>query len=247
MGRPQVWKSAKLRDGIVVHAAKPGDIARSAEAALLAGRSLHIVTLNPEIVVAARRLRHYRELLERSDIRTADGVGVALVAGLRSRSWWTRVTGREIVEALVVLSATRGFPLVVLGAAEPSRLRAEAVLLGRGAAVRPGWSGPVDEAGRGIEAAAERVEPRTITLLALGAPKGDCAIALLRRRGVGPAVYVNVGGVIDYLSGAAPEPPRFLRALGMEWAFRLATAPRVRAHRQLALPRFVLRELGLWL
>lgn len=42
---------------------------------------------------------------------------------------------------------------------------------------------------------------------------------------------VGVGAAFDYHSGAVPWAPAFLRALGMEWVFRLILQPRLRARR----------------
>lgn len=42
---------------------------------------------------------------------------------------------------------------------------------------------------------------------------------------------VGVGAAFDYHSGAVPWAPRLLRALGLEWLFRLVLQPRLRAKR----------------
>jgi N-acetylglucosaminyldiphosphoundecaprenol N-acetyl-beta-D-mannosaminyltransferase len=42
---------------------------------------------------------------------------------------------------------------------------------------------------------------------------------------------VGVGAAFDYHSGAVPWAPPFLRALGLEWVFRLIIQPRIRARR----------------
>jgi len=42
---------------------------------------------------------------------------------------------------------------------------------------------------------------------------------------------VGVGAAFDYHSGAVPWAPRWIRALGMEWVFRLIIQPKLRARR----------------
>jgi N-acetylglucosaminyldiphosphoundecaprenol N-acetyl-beta-D-mannosaminyltransferase len=42
---------------------------------------------------------------------------------------------------------------------------------------------------------------------------------------------VGVGAAFDYHSGAVPWAPKILRALGLEWLFRLIIQPRLRARR----------------
>lgn len=52
-------------------------------------------------------------------------------------------------------------------------------------------------------------------------------------------VAMGVGGAFDYISGRVPRAPKFVRAIGLEWLFRLLVQP-WRWKRQLALVKFVL-------
>ena len=49
---------------------------------------------------------------------------------------------------------------------------------------------------------------------------------------------MGVGGAFDYLSGDVTRAPQFVRAVGLEWFFRLIAEP-WRWKRQLALPKFL--------
>lgn len=51
-------------------------------------------------------------------------------------------------------------------------------------------------------------------------------------------VAIGIGGAFDYLSGAVPRAPHWIRSLGFEWLFRLLMQP-WRIKRQLALFEFV--------
>lgn len=42
---------------------------------------------------------------------------------------------------------------------------------------------------------------------------------------LGVSVAIGLGGTFDYIAGKKPAPPRFLRYIGLEWAFRLITQP----------------------
>lgn len=64
----------------------------------------------------------------------------------------------------------------------------------------------------------------------LGLLKQEQWIAAHRERIHAPWM-VGVGAAFDYHSGAVPWAPRVLRALGMEWVFRLVVQPRLRARR----------------
>ena len=49
-------------------------------------------------------------------------------------------------------------------------------------------------------------------------------------------VILPSGATLDYIAGAKRMAPRWMGALGLEWAFRLATEPRRLAHRYLVEP-----------
>jgi N-acetylglucosaminyldiphosphoundecaprenol N-acetyl-beta-D-mannosaminyltransferase len=53
---------------------------------------------------------------------------------------------------------------------------------------------------------------------------------------------MGVGGAFDYISGKVPRAPKFMRKIGMEWAYRLARQP-WRLKRQLVLPQFAIEVL----
>jgi N-acetylglucosaminyldiphosphoundecaprenol N-acetyl-beta-D-mannosaminyltransferase len=48
---------------------------------------------------------------------------------------------------------------------------------------------------------------------------------------------MGVGGAFDFLSGAVPRAPKFMRSLGLEWLFRLVLQP-WRIKRQLTVFNF---------
>jgi len=69
-----------------------------------------------------------------------------------------------------------------------------------------------------------------IVWVGLGLIKQEAWIASHLKRIDAPWM-VGVGAAFDYHSGAVPWAPAFLRALGLEWIFRLMVQPRLRARR----------------
>ena len=55
-------------------------------------------------------------------------------------------------------------------------------------------------------------------------------------------VAMGVGGAFDYISGDVKRAPFILRAVGLEWFYRLVTQPH-RWRRQMALPYFFIKVL----
>jgi N-acetylglucosaminyldiphosphoundecaprenol N-acetyl-beta-D-mannosaminyltransferase len=76
-----------------------------------------------------------------------------------------------------------------------------------------------------------------ILFVAFGFPRQEEWIAK-NLPNIDVTVAMGVGGAFDYISGKVHRAPKFVRRVGMEWAFRLGRQP-WRVRRQLALPVFV--------
>jgi len=63
-----------------------------------------------------------------------------------------------------------------------------------------------------------------IVWVGLGTPKQDVFLYNFRNRV--PSTFVGVGAAFDFISGAKRQAPVWMRARGLEWAYRLAREPR---------------------
>jgi N-acetylglucosaminyldiphosphoundecaprenol N-acetyl-beta-D-mannosaminyltransferase len=208
----------------------------------------HVVTVNPEFVMAARRDACFAAALRASSLATADGVGVTLAARLLSLPRAPRVTGVELVEGLAGLRHP-GARLFLLGAAPgvaaeaAERLRArfpatQIVGVYPGSPAAGDWPAIAEQLRSTATATATATRP-SILLVAFGHPRQDLWIAEHREEltALGVVVASGVGGAFDYLSGRTPRAPGLVRRAGFEWLYRLIRQP-WRWRRQLALPRF---------
>ncbi len=200
-----------------------------------------VVTLNPEMVMAARRDPVFRAVIEQAALVTPDGVGMTLAARLRGTPLRSRVTGVDLVEALALTDCR----LFLLGAAPGVAERAAATLEQRfGTRIAGVWAGSPrpEDAGPALERIGT-ARP-DVLCVAYGAPAQDLWIARYRTelaaRGV--RVAIGVGGTFDYLAGIVQRPPLIVRRLGLEWLYRLLRQP-WRWRRQLVLPQFALSAL----
>jgi N-acetylglucosaminyldiphosphoundecaprenol N-acetyl-beta-D-mannosaminyltransferase len=208
----------------------------------------HVVTVNPEFVIAARRDRRFRRALAGSALATADGVGIILAARLLRLPVRTRSTGVELVEGWASLQHTNA-RFFLLGAGDGVAEAAAEVLRRRfpHVTIVGTYAGsPSPDALNEILARLEVAQP-TILLVAFGHPRQDLWIATHRERlGThGILIAAGVGGTFDYLSGRVPRAPALIRRLGFEWLYRLIRQP-WRWRRQLALPLFVALVLREW-
>lgn len=210
----------------------------------------HLVTLNPEYVMAATRDPEFRRALEHADLVTADGVGISLAVRLLfpvypPRLAFDRVTGVDITEMIAVISAAKAVPVYLLGAG-PGVAEAAADRMSRlypGFALAGTWDGgtpsPADDDDTldRIRAAA----PKAV-LVAYGAP-GQIHWIVRNQEALAEAgvrLVVGVGGTLDFMSGKVRRAPGWVRRMGCEWLYRLLREP-WRWRRQLVLPRFLWR------
>lgn len=201
-------------------------------------RTRQIVTLNPEMVMAARRDPTLAATIRSADVVTADGIGVVWALQLRGVRTARRLAGVDLLEAFAALAARRGYRVYLLGAAPGVAQAAAECLKARhpGLDVVGTYSGsPRREDERDTLARIRAVQPDAV-FVAFGSPAQEAWIARNQAH-LGAAVAIGVGGAFDFLAGRVPRAPAPLRRAGLEWLYRLWREP-WRWRRMLALPRF---------
>jgi N-acetylglucosaminyldiphosphoundecaprenol N-acetyl-beta-D-mannosaminyltransferase len=173
---------------------------------------------------------------------TADGAGILWALRLRGRRHTppARVTGVDLAQALAASAADAGYPIFLLGAGPGVAQAAAGALTRRWPALRIAgcWGGSPDPRDDAEATARIRASRARLALVAYGAPAQELWIA--RNLPALPGVVaIGVGGALDLLAGRIPRAPRWMRAAGLEWLFRLWREP-WRWRRMLALPHFAL-------
>jgi N-acetylglucosaminyldiphosphoundecaprenol N-acetyl-beta-D-mannosaminyltransferase len=182
----------------------------------------------------------YRDDLEAADLVTADGQSVVYGARLFGLRVPERVTGIDLMEALLERARSRDWSVYLLGAqaatvaALAARLESEGV---RVAGWRDGYFA-ADEDGT----VTASVLDSSATLLFVGMPSPRKERFLVHEaRAAGVPFSIGVGGSFDVLAGELRRAPAAMQRLGLEWLFRLLQEPR-RLFRRYAVTntRFVL-------
>ena len=196
---------------------------------LRTGRGFAIATLNLDHVVKLRSDPDFRSAYSAHTHVTADGHPVVWLERLAGRDA-QRVTGADLVLPLARIAAAECCPVALVGSTPPSlagaadRLTRWVPGLRIAASVSP--PDPFDpdspEATEVIEAIRE--SGAGLCFLALGAPRQERfaarAIAAVPETG-----FVSIGAGLDFISGHQMRAPRIVRAMAMEWAWRLASDP----------------------
>jgi len=187
------------------------------------------VTLNPEIVLAARQDPRYAVIIRTADLVTVDGVGLALALRAMGHNVTPRITGTDVFEDLVALAVEEGKQVTFLlradGLTSPPLLRA--ALSTRWPTLR--YSVGVVDPTQPIDPALVRAiadDGPAILIVNFGHPAQERWIAEHLDWFRTVRIAVGIGGAMDYVAGAVPPPPLLVRRFGVEWAWRLLRQPR---------------------
>ena len=197
-----------------------------------------VITLNPEMVMLARRDAEFRRAIEAAALLVPDGIGLVRALRRRGHPAAVRVGGTDMLASYLPHAVRLGHRIAFAGAgpgvgAEAARRLSQRV---------PGLQIVAVDAGPPDAATAERLKPAHPDMVwsAFGAGRQE-RFVLEHVGAVGAGVGIGVGGALDYFSGRTPRAPAMLRSAGLEWAWRLAIQP-WRWRRQLVLPGFWVLE-----
>lgn len=216
------------------------------ETAWRLGKSLHIVTLNAEMVVAAQQDRELDRIIRHAHLIIPDGSGVVWALRLSGQTI-DRLAGIDLASAVLARAAAAGRPLALLGGRREVIGQLEEVLPKahpglKIVAAHDGYFCEDDEENIVDEIA--RAQPQLI-LIALGVPKQEHFID--RWQSSFPkAVLIGVGGSFDIWAGNIKRAPLVMRRLHLEWLYRLISEPWRWRRMGQSLPKFffqVLRDL----
>lgn len=197
------------------------------EAAAGAGAPpLQVVTLNPEMVMQARRQPELAQAIRGAGLILADGAGVVWASRRLGAGVPERIAGADFLTDLAEMARLRGWPIFLLGGG-PGIAEAAARALERdlpGLRVGGSWSGSPAPAQAAAICDRIRASGAKVLAVAFGVPQQDLWLA--RNLGQsGAKIGIGVGGTLDYLAGRVPRAPAVLRRLGLEWSFRLLRQP----------------------
>jgi N-acetylglucosaminyldiphosphoundecaprenol N-acetyl-beta-D-mannosaminyltransferase len=193
---------------------------------------------NGQVLSLCARQSRIRDSFLDTDLIHADGMPLVLVSRLAHKTPLPgRVCTTDLFHDVAKIAPGRGARMFLLGATpavieEAARrmreLYPDLAIVGHASGY---FRGAGDEE-RIIEAV-NAAQP-DILWLGLGAPIEQQFAVRHRDRLRGVGVIKTAGGLFDYLSGKNARAPRWMRAAGLEWAFRTYLEPRRLAGRYLA-------------
>ncbi|AKM82776.1 TPA: glycosyltransferase [Candidatus Berkelbacteria bacterium] len=182
-----------------------------------------IATVNPEFVVAAQKDEEFKNILNNADLNVPDGFGLKCAAVWKRIKIGERITGVDLTWEMAKIASEKGYSIYLLGGkkgvAEMTARRLR--YLYHNLKIAGTYAGSPEEEGIIQKINDSKVD---ILLVAFGAPKQEKFIAQHKNE-LQCKVAMGVGGTFDYISGALPRAPKFMRALGLEWLYRLFKQP----------------------
>ena len=198
---------------------------------------------NAHAMNSAAASRPFFDALRSADLVLRDGSGMAILLKLLALQPGLNLNGTDLIPKIV--RRYDGRPIALFGTQEPYLSNARAFVGRTLAAQSPCITAsgflPVAD----YLALAASHAPGLI-VLGMGMPRQEQVARELRAALRHPCLIVCGGAIIDFMGGKTPRAPRWVRALGMEWLYRLQQEPR-RLFRRYVLgnPLFVARALRL--
>ena len=197
-----------------------------------------VFTPNSEIIMAAYRDPEFCEMLNNSDLLTADGIGVVYASRILKKPINERAAGYDIARKVLEKLNYTNHKLFLFGgkpgvadeaAANLKKEYPELNIVG----TRNGYFSADDEADIVNEINASGAD---IVFVCLGAPKQEKWINAHKDE-LKVRVAMGIGGSLDVFAGRVERAPDFWCKIGMEWFYRLVKEP-WRIGRMMDLPKF---------
>jgi N-acetylglucosaminyldiphosphoundecaprenol N-acetyl-beta-D-mannosaminyltransferase len=191
------------------------------------GCAYHVSFVNAHYANVAARDSAYRSALRGAHRLFADGSGMRLAGRLFGVTLKDNVNGTDLFPPLVQAMSEAGMRVFLLGGRPgvAERVRRWMERTGPGlvvCGVRHGYVSP--EAREELQREIRQARP-DLLLVGMGAPHQDVWISE-NIEALQVPVAMAVGGLFDFYSGSVPRAPGWIRALGIEWTFRLLMEPR---------------------
>ncbi|NHX27822.1 WecB/TagA/CpsF family glycosyltransferase, partial [Escherichia coli] len=194
------------------------------------GRGFTVATLNLDHIVKLRHDAGFRAAYGAHSHVVADGNPIVWLRKMVNRPV-ELVPGSELIDPICALAARVGAPVAFLGSTEETlalaaeRLGATYPGLNVVARIVPPFGFDPNGAEVADYAAQLRDSGAQVCFLALGAPKQE--IVATRAAQIAPACgFVSIGAGLDFIAGSQTRAPKWVRAIAMEWFWRMASNPK---------------------
>lgn len=184
---------------------------------LLEGGFHRIATVNPEFLLLAHSHPKFRQSLQSTDLRIADGVGINFPFWLAGEKLMARFPGADLLREILKLAEDKQY-LVALalyeqGLSDPEQIKT--TLLQQYPKLKTEM----------LSLRKPEQSKAVILFCNYGAPLQELYLETFRTRNTNFRLVMGVGGAFDFITGVIPRAPKVMQQLGLEWLWRLLQQP----------------------
>ncbi|MFO7972440.1 MAG: WecB/TagA/CpsF family glycosyltransferase [Desulfobacterales bacterium] len=201
------------------------------------------MAVNPEKVMAARKMPFLEKMFEHAALLIPDGIGIVIGMRWIHGAKAERLAGADLMQRLCEESADKGHKIFIYGSRESVNKKAVKILEKRysGINIVGRSNGYVSQAQ--MTGLVEKINQSgaDILFVALGSPRQeewiDRHLAKLNVK-----VCQGIGGTLDTIAGEVKRAPVLFQKMNLEWFYRLVVDPK-RIQRQYLLPVFMMKMI----
>lgn len=184
--------------------------------------------VNAHSINMCRQFQEYFDAVHRADLVLNDGVGLDLAARLHGASFPDNLNGTDLTPELLATANERRWSVYLLGGRPGVAEQAASALSVEFPHIRfcGAHHGYIEGRETDIATTINRTRP-DLLLVGMGNPRQEIFIdRVLRTHLSNVRLAIGVGAYLDFAAGRVPRAPRAIRALRLEWMWRLIQEPR---------------------
>ena len=215
-------KSAKIQ-GFNVNLLKYNEALDFVKTSLDNGENIQIVTINPEMIEAAKKNPEFANVLKYAELVVPDGVGIKLALKFKGIDQ-EQIRGVDFAQSLIEIANENGYKLALVGAKPEVNSKLVEVLKSKYPNLNIVYSH--DGYFQNEDLIIEEIKHSGANLVftALGAPKQEFFNDKLKSSLQGVA-SIGLGGTFDVMAGCVKLAPPIYRKFGLEWLYRTIKQP----------------------
>jgi N-acetylglucosaminyldiphosphoundecaprenol N-acetyl-beta-D-mannosaminyltransferase len=186
-----------------------------------------IVTINPEIILQAKNNTDYKKILNNTSLNIADGIGVKFAFLRYGQKLKARYSGVDLMWNILEIADKSNYKVCLIASKKGLSTweQTRDAILEKFPNLKIVGKNINYDKGEISNQVQNEINKSDIVFVNFGAPLQEIFLNRLSKAGSRAKLGIGVGGAFDYISGAVPRAPLWMRQIGLEWLFRLFQQP----------------------
>lgn len=190
----------------------------------------YIVVANADTIIQSSRNLEMREAVNASSLSIPDGFPLLVIQRLNGKPLKKRAYGPDLMKEFLKIAEKKKYSHFFYGATEGTladltkKLKVLFPEISIAGAYSPPFRPLTEAEDKAIVEMINKAAP-DVLWVGIGCPKQELWMYHHGKK-LNIPVMAGVGAAFDFLAGAKPQAPRWIRDNGFEWLFRLVTEPK---------------------